>query len=106
MEYVVRGEPFKINFGAAGVEEILQNVRMILTTPIFSVPLDRLFGLDFSMLDQPMPMAQARLSEEIFKSLRKYEPRVDILQIDFVQSTAQSLDGHMIPSVRVGVNAA
>ena len=104
MEYVVIGNQGKINFGATGVEEVLQNVRMILTTPIFTVPLDREFGVDYSMLDMPMETAQALLRAEIYAKIRRYEPRATITDVSFEQSTLDHLDGRMIPRVRLEVN--
>ncbi len=38
-------------------EEILQNVRFLLSTPKFTVPLDRDFGLAQRFIDKPLPVA-------------------------------------------------
>lgn len=102
MEYIVLGTPQRINFGATGIEEVLQNIRMILLTPIFSVPLDREFGTDWSMLDNPMPMAQAKIISQIFAAIRKYEPRAEVMEIDFVQDMADVLEGRIVPRVVIG----
>ena len=103
MAYVVTGDrTAKIDFGATGVAEVIQNVRMILTTPIFSVPLDRDFGTDFSLLDNPQPMAMAKLTNAIFVAIRKYEPRVEIIGVDFLHDAGDLLDGKIIPKVTIG----
>ncbi len=103
MAYTVTGDRMaKIDFSATGVAEVLQNVRMILTTPVFSVPLDRAFGVDWSLLDSPMPAAQARLIGQVFAAIRQYEPRAVITQIDFIQDTEDALSGRMIPRVTIG----
>ena len=105
MIYTLTGnDAAKIDFGATGASEVLQNVRTILATPVFSVPLDRAFGVDCALLDNPMPMAQAKLSAQIFAAIRAYEPRVEVIQVDYVQSTTDALDGRLVPRVQVEVN--
>ena len=45
-----------INFAPATVaDEIEQNVRMIISTPKGTVALDRDFGIDYDLVDQPTP---------------------------------------------------
>ncbi len=90
-----------INFNPqTTIEEIAQNVRTILTTPKFSVPLDRDFGVDATIIDKPIPVAQAKMSAEIFNALKKYEPRVSIKKI----SWTAGLDGILTPKVEVIIN--
>ena len=104
MTYEVTGDPRKINFGATGIDEVLQNVAMILTTQQGSVPLRRDWFLDPTILDLPMPVAQARLSAEIFRTIREHEPRARVVgPIRFIQSRDESMDGRMIPAVTVEV---
>ena len=56
MEYVVTTGQTQINFAPKTVvEEVLQNVRCILRTTKFSVPLDRDLGIDAEPLDMPEP---------------------------------------------------
>jgi phage baseplate assembly protein W len=86
-----------IDFGATGVKEVLQNVRTILTTPIYSVPLDRLFGLDATMLDQPLPVAKAKLTAEIIAKIHRYEPRFQVTRVLFADD---GIDGVLRPTVR------
>ena len=81
---------------------MLQNVRTILLTKKFSVPLDREFGLDFSVLDMPLPKAQAALRVEIIEALRRYEPRAVIKEVGF---DGEAVDGSLVSKVRVSVNA-
>lgn len=87
----------EVNFGATGAREVLQNVRTILTTPIYSVPLDRLFGMDATMLDLPIPVAQAKLTSEIIAKIHKYEPRFKVTKVLFA---GDGLDGILRPTVR------
>ena len=61
------------------LEEVVQNVRMIITTPKGSVPLDRDFGLDFDVIDRPMPVARALMEVDIVDQVGRYEPRARVL---------------------------
>lgn len=65
------------------VEEVLQNIRTILSTVKGSVPLDRDFGIDGSYVDMPMPAAKAKLASEIMQAVKKYEPRATITSVNF-----------------------
>ncbi|MDL2280313.1 GPW/gp25 family protein [Selenomonadales bacterium OttesenSCG-928-I06] len=78
--------------------EIIQNVKTILTTTKFSVPLDRDFGIDASLLDSPLPVAQARLTAEIFDAIQKYEPRAKVKKVFYA---GDPIEGKLIPTVRV-----
>lgn len=88
-------------FGATGIDEVVQNVRTILTTRKGSVPLDRELGLDFSVLDSPLPKAQAALQSDIFLQVQKYEPRAVITRIAFAN---EPLSGRLLPTVYLEVN--
>lgn len=64
------------------IEEILQNVRTILGTAQWEVPLDRAFGIDGRIVDSPgTQKLQAEIQSAIFNALRTYEPRVEIISI-------------------------
>lgn len=80
-------------------EEILQNVRTILATVKGSIPLDRDFGIDASYLDEPIPVAKAKLASEIVTALKKYEPRVKVTSISFTGTE----DGILKPKVQVRI---
>lgn len=83
------------------LEEIIQNINTILSTPKGTVPLDRDFGIDWSFVDNPMPEAKMTLRQEIVSALKKYEPRVVVLSISFKQSDAA--DGSLIPIINFEV---
>lgn len=90
-----------INFAPASeAEEILQNVRTIITTPKFSVPLDRGFGINCSVVDRPIPVAQAQLASDIITAIREYEPRVVVTGITYEATD----DGNLKPKVQVIIN--
>ena len=99
-EMVITGSG-EINFAPSGIaEEVVQNVRMILSTPVWSVPLDRLFGINVEMLDRPTPDAMAALTSEIYMALRKWEPRCTLKNISF----DGDIDGRLVPKVRIEIN--
>ncbi len=85
---------------ASTVEEILQNVRTIISTVKTSVPLDRDFGIDYSFLDKPTAKAKAMYSSEIIQAVKKYEPRASITSISF----SADIDGKLTPKVEVSIN--
>ncbi|MBQ6983049.1 MAG: GPW/gp25 family protein [Synergistaceae bacterium] len=90
----------EINFAPGSeVEEIAQNVRTIITTPKYSVPMDRLFGVDAEIIDQPTPKAMAQLQAEIIQAVRKYEPRCKVKKVSFEGNT----DGKLNVKVRVEI---
>lgn len=99
MIYDVLAQPVQgIDFAPASeAAEILQNLRTIITTTKYSVPLDRDFGFNADMLDKPMNVAQAQLQSEIIMAIKRYEPRVTVTSISFTGTD----DGRLIPKVQV-----
>lgn len=101
MIYDVLAQPMQgIDFApATEADEILQNLRTIITTAKYSVPLDRDFGIDAEMLDLLLNVAQAKLQSEMITVIKKYEPRVEITSISFIGTA----DGVLIPKVQVRI---
>ena len=90
----------EINFApSTEIEEITQNVRTIITTPKFSVPMDRLFGVDTGFIDRPTPKAMAQIQAEIIQAIRKYEPRCKVKKVTFEGNE----DGKLAVKVRVEI---
>jgi phage baseplate assembly protein W len=83
------------------IEEVLQNISMILSTPKYSVPLDRNFGLSARFLDKPTPVAEARIIAEIIDAIEEYEPRAEIVNITFERD--ESI-GKLVPRLEVEIN--
>lgn len=102
MIYDVLAQPVQgIDFAPASkAAEILQNLRTIITTAKYSVPLDRDFGFNAEMLDKPVNAAQAQLQSEIIMAIKTYEPRVTVTGISFTGKD----DGQLIPKVQVMIN--
>jgi phage baseplate assembly protein W len=63
------------------VKSVLQNIKIILMTRQFSVPLYRNFGLPMQFLDRPMAAAKPLLIAEIKDAISEYEPRATVLNI-------------------------
>ena len=103
MVYLIKGSVgAAVDFAPATVvEEVLQNVRTILSTIKFSVPMDRDFGIDGTIIDRPINLAKARLSSEIFRAVRHYEPRAVVESIEFEGAER----GRLSPNVKVSVRA-
>ena len=63
-------------------DEILRCLNTLLTTPAGTVPLDRDFGIDNSLLGYSIDVAQSLLAMEIIDKVAKYEPRASVLEIE------------------------
>ena len=79
-------------------EEIIQNVRTILTTRRGSVPLDRAFGIDTVLIDLPVTAIKGRLTKEIIEAVERFEPRVEVKEVKFAGDAAE---GAVYPVVKV-----
>jgi phage baseplate assembly protein W len=98
-EYTISSDSQKIDFGATGVQEVLQNIRMILATPSFSCPMDRDFAWTPDV-DSPINIAQAKMAAQIVDAINKYEPRAQVVRVAF---SLDELNGVLKPVVRVRV---
>ena len=98
---IFTAELAKINFEPSNIyEEVAQNVKTICTTPKYSVPLDRTFGIDANFLDRPTPKAMAQIQAELIQAVRKYEPRCKVRKIAF----EGDIDGKLNLKVRIAIN--
>lgn len=84
-------------------EEIMQNIKMILSTPQFSVPLDREFGLSQRFVDKPIPIAKTIGIAEVLDAIEKYEPRVEVVEVTFKESPEEGKQGKIFPQVEVRI---
>ena len=101
MTHDVTQEIGAVDFAPASrTAEILQNVRTILTTLKKSVPMDREFGIDGAVIDRPINIAKARITNEIFRAVRRYEPRAVIESIDFEGDES----GQLTPTIKVRIS--
>ena len=90
----------QINFAPSTIqEEVIQNIKTLVSTMIYTVPLDRNFGIIANALDEPMPIAMAKLSSDIIDAISQYEPRAKVTQISF----DGDIDGRLIPRLRIEI---
>jgi len=92
--------PKEIIFGTTGAQEVIQNVKLIITTRKGTQPLDRNFGISFDFLDSPMPRVRAMIEQEIFMALRRYEPRAVLRQVTW---NTDPMSGSVKPNVSIQV---
>jgi phage baseplate assembly protein W len=99
-EQLVTIDQRQISFSPASVlEEIMQNVRMIISTTAGSVPLAREFGVDFSeYVEAPVQIAKAKVTADIVKAISLYEPRAEVMEVTYSGDIAS---GQLIPTVRI-----
>ena len=100
MEVEVLATQKEINFAPANlVEEVAQNVRTICTTSKYSVPLDRLFGVNAVIVDRPTPRAIAEMQAELIQAIRRFEPRCRVKKVSF----DGNIDGRLTAKVRIEI---
>jgi hypothetical protein len=78
--------------------EITRNVQTILTTPLGTCPLYRDFGLDTSVLDNPMDVAQNLYAVEVMEAVEKWEPRVKVQEVSFTPDANGRLTAKVVIS--------
>ena len=88
VEFNVRGE-------IPVVEDILRCLRNLILTPVGTVPLDRDFGIDQSILGLPIDAAQSLLAVEIIDKVERYEPRVSVTEVELTAT----IDGKITAKV-------
>lgn len=88
VEFNVRGE-------IPVAEDILRCLRNLILTPVGTVPLDRDFGIDQSILGLPIDVAQSLLAVEIIDKVDRYEPRVSVAEVKLTAS----IDGKITAKV-------
>lgn len=84
-------------------EEVVQNVRCILTTRKGTVPLHRDFGLSWEHIDKPLPVAKVLLHSEIIDAINEYEPRAKVESVEFDDDTAAAMEGILRPRVIISL---
>ena len=100
----ITAELGEINFSPGSeLEEIAQNVRTVLTTYKKTVPMDREFGLNTSIVDLPIAAAQAAMTADIVAAINRYEPRAQVVSVSYEGKEAE---GIVIPKVRIKINGA
>ena len=79
-----QSQSYWVNFAPSSLpEEVAQNIRTIVTTALGSAPGSRGIGIDWSLIDDPVPVAQARLSGLIISAILEQEPRATVTEVTF-----------------------
>ncbi len=104
MAYTVKpGDAGRINLRETDqVKAALQRVAMVLETRKGSVPMYREFGLDWSILDKPMPVAEMLARTMIREAIERWCEDVTVKGISFQRDEAT---GALIPTVEVDIHA-
>jgi phage baseplate assembly protein W len=88
-----------IDWGCAGIKEILQDVYRLILTPKLTVRLDRLLGFEGDWLDAPMPESADIFIAEVLAVIHLYEQRVEILDVSF----RGELTGKMVAVIKLAL---
>lgn len=92
----------EINLDPATVyEEVIQNLYFLYSSTEYDIPLDREFGLSGVYIDKPIETAKALATINIYDKTEEYEPRAEIVNIDF---EADYERGILKPIVEVEIN--
>ncbi|GKS14797.1 hypothetical protein YDYSY3_57970 [Paenibacillus chitinolyticus] len=90
-----------IDFAPASLAaEVKQNIRTILSTPARSAPLARDIGIPIDIIDEPLPVAQARLTGQVMAAILAQEPRAAVQDITFHEDSGSAISGRLVPVVR------
>lgn len=82
-------------------EEVIQNLWFLYSSLEYDVPLDRELGLNATYIDKPIETAKALATTDIYDKTEEYEPRAEIVNIDF---KADYESGVLKPIVEVVIN--
>jgi len=92
----------EINLDPATVyEEVIQNLYFLYSSTEYDIPLDRELGLSGAYIDKPIETAKALATINIYDKTEQYEPRAEIVNIDF---EADYERGILKPIVEVEIN--
>ncbi|WP_165071081.1 GPW/gp25 family protein [Desulfovibrio sp. ZJ200] len=91
--------PRPLVIGARGLAAIEQNMRIIVRTLAYSVPLDRGFAHMGSFIDAPTPCEAARRVAELIHALEAREPRVRVLRVSLEPDPRGNMEGRLYPRI-------
>lgn len=65
------------------IEAVESRLRLLLTTPKGTMPMDRNYGIDFeTTIDKPMNVAQNCYATEVIKAVEAYEEAFEVLSVE------------------------
>lgn len=91
-----------INLQPATVyEEVIQNLWFLYASIEYDIPLDRGLGINATYIDKPLETAKALITTDLYDKTEEYEPRAEIVNIDFLADYER---GILKPIVEVEIN--
>lgn len=69
-------------------ESLMEQLHLLLATPVGTVVLDRDFGVDMSFIDMPINLAKNMAAAEFGKKIKKYIPAIRLTEITEDKSQA------------------
>lgn len=70
--------------------DILEQLNLLITTPMGTVVLDRDFGIDMSFIDMPTNFAKNMVAVELAKKIKKYIPELRLVEVKETESRLES----------------
>jgi uncharacterized protein len=89
-----------IDWGATGVNEIIQNVLNLLNTVKYEVAYDRTLGINTDFQDMPLQESIVLATAQIYEIIEQREPRVIVEEVSFI---GLSNEGELIFKVMIDI---
>lgn len=104
MSYFVSGQSDPLTLREdERTNDILQNIRLILTTRKGTCPMYRDFGLTMNWLDMPITIAKLAIIPDVREAVERWEPRATVKNVSFKLDPSDS--SILYPIVEVEINA-
>ncbi len=100
-ELIIDATPQPLVIGATGDDELMQNVRVIVSTFACSVRFDVPFADVGDYIDSPLPLATARRIAGLAEAIEQYEPRLSVKSIRFKDDPEAAAQGIGYPIITV-----
>lgn len=65
------------------ISEIIEGINFLCSTPTGKFPMNRDFGIDQDLLDEPVTSVRSLLAIEYKEKIERYEPRVEVMDVYF-----------------------
>jgi phage baseplate assembly protein W len=91
-----------VDLTAKGKRRLAQQLATLLATPQGSVPLDRAFGLDWSLVDTPQTRLLPLFVAEVAAKVERYIPQLRLLSA-WLEQSGDAAQGHMVPVAQVEI---
>ena len=88
---MIISEKIQISFdyNTSEYDDIIRCLNTLYLTPVGSCALNREFGIDMSILDQPINIAKTLFSVELIEKTERYEPRVRVKEVLYTSEEAK-----------------